>query len=123
MSTTPKPVVWSPGSMPRMRISGSYVEVPAHGVEEHRRGKAQRVHAVQQAVGAGHTNATPAPVGDAAVPLERLHHEMTHGARDAGDERHRKRLPELEWRDEGKQCTGHAGDRHAERPTGPVEAA
>src|SRR6185369_5743907 len=111
-STTPKPVVCRPGSMPRMRMDFmglfSGAEVPARRVEEDRRGEAQRVHAIEQAIGACHRDAALAPRRDAAVALEGLHHQVSHRSGGAGDEGHCEGLPGLEGRDEGQHAAGEA---------------
>src|SRR5512134_1402127 len=74
-STTPKPVVCSPGSMPRILMPArSQPEVPAYGVEEHRRRETQRRHPIEQPHRAGDAAAI-APMMHAGVALERLHHE------------------------------------------------
>src|SRR5687767_1393541 len=82
-SITPKPVVWRPGSIPRMRIvapildanAGFDAEIPAHGMKEDRRGEAQGVDPIEQPVGAGHRHRLLAPGSDPAIALQRLHHQ------------------------------------------------
>src|SRR5664279_411028 len=97
-STTPKPVVRRPGSMPSTRMgaigpelsrcaptaTGLDSKIPAHRVKEHRRREAERRDPVEQADRAGHRNTT-APVAHAGVTLERLHHELAERSGRAGD--------------------------------------
>src|SRR4051812_35798152 len=95
-SITPKPVVCRPGSMPRILTLRSCPEIPAHRMEKVRCREAERIDAIEEAVRAGDGHAARTPGGDAAIALERLHHQVAHRAGDACDESQGDRLPRAE---------------------------
>ncbi len=96
-------------------------------MEEDGCSKAQGVYTVQQATCTSdsrqtHTARLFAPNGDAAVALQRLHHQMTQGARSARDQCHGKGLTRHKGCDASQQSANHTAHRHAYDPTGPIEA-
>ncbi|KAG1462546.1 hypothetical protein G6F57_013931 [Rhizopus arrhizus] len=84
--------------------------VVAHHMEEHRRGEAHRIQPVEHApVALDHV----APVLDAAVALDRRHHQAAPEPHQVDQQRQAEGLQWREWRDPPQRRAQRAGTQHA----------